>query len=199
MRLFSAVVLGILIALTGCSPADQATPKEKKGPATQSVGKGPISELDLPLVERQLLSEIRLASTKDRPLQIRQMAHSKRVSYVLYSLPNNDGLAVVTKQGPDIRILERYAIRPGDPQSNLVSYATILPGNPWDPDNGVLFGRVYNPYVKSIEAFFRDTTKFRADVTDSRGFIIVRPGTDPRFVQINAIGDGGLWWTKDTR
>jgi hypothetical protein len=136
---------------------------------------------------------------RDRPLKLVQTAHTKKVSYVLYSMPNNDGLAIVSKQGPDVRVLNRIPIVPGDPERKLVSYNTIVAGNPWDPDNGVLFGMVYNPYITHIEAFFRDTTKVKVDVTNPRGFIIVRPGTDTRFVHINALGNGGLWWTQDTR
>ncbi|WP_018131225.1 hypothetical protein [Effusibacillus pohliae] len=195
--LIHCLLVVALIMLPAC--ARQAVPKTG-GPAIQGViGQGPVSELDLPVVERLLADHMKLSADRARSLQIRQTAHTRRVSYVLYSIPNNDGLAVVTKQGGNVRILERIPIPPGDPQDQLVTYNTIIAGNPWDPDNGVLFGTVHNPYIKSIEAYFRDTTKIKADVTQSRGFIIIRPGTDTRFVQINAIGDGGLWWTKDTR
>ncbi|MFC4769050.1 hypothetical protein [Effusibacillus consociatus] len=193
------MLLAGLTVLAGCNNPKQALPKVG-GPAIQGViGEGPISELDLPIVERQLLEGMKIRAAGERPLKIVQTAHTSRVSYVLYSMPNNDGLAVVSKQGPNVRILNRIPIVPGDPNKNLVSYNTIVAGNPWDPDNGVVFGIVYNPYIKTIEAFFRDTTKVKVDVTNPRGFIIIRPGADTRFVQINAIGDGGLWWTQDTR
>ncbi|GAX90632.1 hypothetical protein [Effusibacillus lacus] len=198
-KLFGIGLLVCLIVLGGCNNPPQALPKTG-GPVIKGViGQGPISELDLPSVERQLLDQAGIREDTERPLVIRQTVHTKRVSYVLYSMPNNDGLAVVTKQGNEVKILERIPVPPGDPNMNLVSYNTIIAGNPWDPDNGVLFGMVYNPYITSIETFFRDTSKERIDVTNSRGFIVIRPGTDTRFVQINAIGKGGLWWTKDTR
>jgi hypothetical protein len=186
-----------LLLLVGCVP--QALPKTG-GPKTMSeVNQGPISELDLPVVERQLAGEARAAADTRTAVQIVRTVHSKKVSYVLYRMRNNDGLAVVSKQGPDVRIRERIPVITGDPRSNPITYNAIAAGNRWDPDNGVLFGIVHNPYIKSIEAAFRDTTRVKTDVSQSRGFIFVRPGTDTRFVQISAFGDGGMWWTHDTR
>lgn len=200
VRFLSLILLVLsLSVVTGCNNPKQAAPKAG-GPAIQGVlGAGPISDLDIPEVQRQLAESMRLRPNNDRALRIVQTAHTKKVSYVLYSMPNNDGLAIVSKQGPDVRILNRIPIIPGDPEKRLVSYNTIVAGNPWDPDNGVVFGMVYNSYITGIEAYFRDTTKVKVDVANQHGFIIVRPGTDTRFVQINAIGDGGLWWTEDTR
>lgn len=186
-----------LILLAGCVP--QALPKTG-GPKTMSeVSQGPISELDVPVVERQLAGIAGTAAGTQAAVQIVQMAHTKKVSYVLYRMRNQDGLAVVSKQGPDIRIHERIPVAAGDPRNNLVTYNTIVAGNRWDPDNGVLFGMVHNPYIKSIEAAFRDTTRVKTDIAQSGGFIFIRPGTDTRFVQISAFGEGGMWWTQDTR
>ncbi|BCJ88065.1 LPS-assembly lipoprotein LptE [Effusibacillus dendaii] len=200
MRYVPSLLIGLaMVMLTGCGTPNQTAPKAK-GLNIQAVGEqGPISDSDIPAVEQQLRNDIKIKTLDERPLKITQTAHTKKVSYVLFSMPNNDGLAVVTKQGGSVRILERLPIVSGDPKTNLVSYNTIIAGNRWDPDNGVLFGMVYNPYITGIEAYFRDTTKVKVDVKQSRGFIIVRPGTDTRFVQINAIGEGGLWWTSDSR
>lgn len=196
LRLF---LIGMQITLlVGCSTVPQAFPKT--GPkALSEANQGPISDLDLPVVERQLSGETKATADTRPVIQVAQTVHTQKVSYVLYRMRNNDGLAVVTKQGPNVRILERIPIISGDPRNNLVTYNTIVAGNPWDPDNGVLFGVVHNPYIKTIEAAFRDTTRVKADVSQSKGFIFVRPGTDTRFVQITAFGDGGMWWTHDTR
>lgn len=198
MKVLYRFLIGIqLILLAGCVP--QAMPKSGGPKAMSEVSKGPISELDLPVVERQLLGDSRMATDQRPSVQIVQTVHTNKVSYVLYRMRNNDGLAVVTKQGPDVRVLERIPLPAGDPRNSLVTYNTVVAGNPWDPENGVLFGMVHNPYIKTIEAAFRDTTRVKADVSQSKGFIFIRPGTDTRFVQINAFGDGGMWWTQDTR
>lgn len=198
MRFIFAFLIGMQVfMLVGCVP--QAAPKAG-GPKIQGVlGEGPISDLDIPTLEQKLSADLTLPADKERPLKIAKTAHTKKVSYVLYKMLNNDGLAIVTKQGANVKILERIPILEGDPNRNLVTFNTIVAGNPWDPDNGVLFGTVHNQHIKQVEASFRDATKVTQDVSQSRGFIIIRPGTDTRFVQIRAYSEGGLFWTQDTR
>lgn len=185
----------LILLLAGCNPGQANTSQHSQ---TQILSSQPLGLHDWPAIKRGIAASLKLTASNEDALRLMTQLNSGPISYVLYNYPNHEGLAIATKKRDAITILEPMlpVYKKG---AEMVSFNTITPGNPWDPNNGVIYGVVRNSYITGVQVQYRDATIVNQDVSHTRGFIMVRPNTDPRFVLVNAFGRGGLWWSRDLR
>jgi len=136
-------------------------------------------------------AEVRILST----------ANGLHGTYALYQSPQGLRLCYAfTRTGGHPQVVQPEVIwEPGGSRQELqVGY--ILPGsNRYEQMDGVLFGAANSPYLLSVEVLYRDTYRARRDISHDRGFVLVRPGIDPRHVQIDAFGLlHSNFWTHNT-
>jgi hypothetical protein len=166
----------------------------------QSPVLSPLTRTDLPAFVTALRKTLPYTSDSFTQFRILTMRSTPHLSYILYHLPGHEGLSIACKEQNHIRIVQPLLpLKLTDNENDLVSFRAIPAGTLPENSYGVLYGIVNSPYITQIEARYRDSVVEHADVAHSRGFIFIRKDQDPRFVQINALGKGGLWWTKDTR
>ena len=202
-RLGILVLTAALLCVSGCAP--QATPQKEKGTqilATPADGTKPLGPKDLKTFEVELFRQLSVPAESQQEFRILETKSVENGSYVLYSLPHNDGLAFAGRRDDGSVVLYKahWPLAVTDDRQDLVVVRAVPPNNAVNPPYGVLAGRVYSPFIETIEVNYRDGRKERLDVTNSRGFILVRKSFDPRFVQVRGYGmNGNPYWSLDTR
>lgn len=201
-----AVALMSAVAVSGCAQADgtpvpdRAQVQEIGGPAV--TGTLPLRPGDMRTFEEELFRAMPVAAQARSEFRVLQTQDVAGGTYVLYAVPNNDGLAFAGRRADGSITVHhaRWPMAVTDPAQDLVVVRAIPPNNEINPGYGVLAGRVYNPFIEHIEVNYRDGRKDRLDVSHNRGFIFVRKAFDPRFVQVRAYGtNGNPYWNIDTR
>ncbi|MFD2169431.1 hypothetical protein [Tumebacillus lipolyticus] len=188
--------------LSGCGTKEDA----KSGRAgIQQVTQGatsPLAPNDYPAFTAELFRKVSLPPDTRAQFRILETKNAGTGTYVLYSLPNNDGLAYASRLA-DGRIAihqARWPLASTDPNKDLIVVRAIPPNNGINPPYGVLAGRVFNPFIEYVEINYRDGRTDRIDVSHNRGFIAVRKAFDPRFVQVRGYSTNGTpYWEIDTR
>jgi hypothetical protein len=205
---FHLCLLSALLAagalFAGCS--SNATPKSDRAQVQELNGNKntlPLRPGDMGEFEDELFRLLTIRTpAAQRQFRVLDTKNASTGTYVLYSLPNNDGLAFAGRRA-DGRIVIHQAHWPfvvRDPQHDLVVVRAIPPNNDVNPGYGVVAGRVYNPFIEHIEVNYRDGRKDRVDVTHNRGFIFVRKAFDTRFVQVRGYSmNGNPYWSLDSR
>jgi hypothetical protein len=201
--LMTTLLAGALVMTSGCNNArSQAQGGNVRIQELPAQGLLPLRSTDLKAFQNALFLNLNPPADTRAQFRILATRDAGNGTYVLYQLPNNDGLAFA---GRDARgtITIRKAQWPfvvSDPNQDLVVVQAIPPNNSVNPTYGVLAGRVYNPFIEYIEINYRDGHKEHLDVSHTRGFITVRKGFDPRFVQVRGYGmNGNGYWSIDTR
>jgi hypothetical protein len=198
------LLVAALLFLGGCS--SQASPDaQEKGAhilATPEHGTMPLGPNDLKPFEVELFRQLSVPPDTQKDFRILQTKSVPNGSYVLYALPHNDGLAFAGRRddGSIVMYKAHWPLAVTDEHQDLVVVRAVPPNNAVNPPYGVLAGRVYSPYIETIEVNYRDGRKDRVDVTNTRGFIMVRKSFDPRYVQVRGYGmNGSPYWSLDTR
>ncbi|HEU4962273.1 MAG TPA: hypothetical protein VFV52_00215 [Bacilli bacterium] len=197
----SAVVMAMSSTLVvGCNTVGGGQAKVQSVELTGAAQ--PLSSADLQTFEDELFRQLNVSANQRRDFRILDTANVENGTYILYALPNNDALAFA-QRGKNGRVVireARWTFAVTDDNSDPVVVKAVPPGNAANPKYGILAGRVYNPYIESIEVNYRDGKKMRQDVTHTRGFIFVRKAFDTRFVQVRGYGmNGNPYWSIDTR
>jgi hypothetical protein len=202
--LLTTLLAGALMTMSGCNHARS----QAQGYGDANVqdlpaqGMMPLRSSDMKAFEQALFLAIHPPADTRSQFRVLTTQNAGNGTYVLYQLPNNDGLAFASRDARG-NITIRKAHWPfvvTDPDQDLVVVQAIPPNNSVNPPYGVLAGRVYNPFIEYIEVNYRDGHRERFDVTHTRGFITVRKGFDPRYVQVRGYGmNGNGYWGIDTR
>jgi len=162
----------------------------------------PLLSQDFASFEAELFRSLNISPDLQKQFRILETQDTANGTYVLYSLPNHDGMAFAGRHA-DGRVLlykTHWPLVATDSAQDPVVVRAVPPNNNINPGYGVLAGRVYNPFIETIEVHYRDGHKERVDVSHTRGFLLVRPAFDPRFVAVRGYGtNGNPYWTIDTR
>jgi len=210
------VLAGLVLALTmsvGCGGRNEQFAENQNNATSlgdqanlnarpSALGTQPLRTADTRTFQTELFRHLRVAPDLQREFRVLTTANTPNGSYLLYSLPNNDGVAFAGRQADGKIALYKahYPLTPTDATADPVVVRAIPPNNNINPGYGVLAGRVYNPHIETIEVNYRDGRRERIDVTHTRGFVLVRKGFDTRFVQVRGFGMGGNpYWQIDTR
>ncbi|ARU59683.1 hypothetical protein CBW65_00470 [Tumebacillus avium] len=191
--------------LSGCgqSDAEQAQQAGIQG-ANQhnTAATKALASTDLPAFEHELFRQMDLPADTRRQFRVLETKNTPAGTYVLYSLPRNDGLAFAGRRADgSVAIYQaRWPLAVTDPAKDLIVVRAIPPNNGINAPYGVLAGRVYNPFIEYVEIAYRDGHVDRIDVSHNRGFIAVRKAFDTRFVQVRGYSTNGTpYWEIDTR
>ncbi|PWK13916.1 hypothetical protein [Tumebacillus permanentifrigoris] len=201
-KLLFAALLTVSVALSGCGKNSDV----QQGAKIQQVQNGgltsPLRSTDLKSFEVELFRTLTVPTTSQKDFRILDTKDTPNGTYVLYTIPNNDGLAFAGRRADGSIVLYQahWPLTVSDPSQDLVVVRAIPPNSGINNGYGVLAGRVYNPFIDTIQVDYRDGKTERLDVSHSRGFILVRPGFDSRFVQVRGFGfNGNPYWNVDTR
>lgn len=198
----TTALLASTALLTGCNLTGGGDARvqtlEAEGQAS------PLRSADLQTFEDQLFRQLNTPASLRNEFRILDTADAENGTYILYSLGvnTNDALAFAQRSADGTLTIREpgWKFTPVNSASDPVVVKAVPPGNPANPKYGVLAGRIYNPYIESIEINYRDGHHTRHDVTHTRGFISIRKAFDPRFVQVRAYGmNGNPYWQIDTR
>jgi hypothetical protein len=199
--LLLTTLLSIGSCALGCAP--QAAPDEQaKIQQDTALNTKPLGDKDMKSFEVELLRQLNVPAEAQKQFRILEKTDADNGSFILYALPNHDGLAYAGRRtGGEVVLYEKHwPLAVSDPAKDLVVVRAIPPNNPVKPKYGVLAGRVYSPFIENIEVRYRDGQTDRVDVSHTRGFILVRKAFDPRFVQVRGFGMNGTpYWNIDTR
>ncbi|TCP53714.1 hypothetical protein EV586_10558 [Tumebacillus sp. BK434] len=191
--------------LAGCGQSDAQQAQQAGIQGVKQNGTAATKALtaaDYRAFESELFRQMDLPADTRRQFRILETKDTPGGTYVLYSLPQNDGLAFAGRQGDGkVTIYQaRWPLAVTDPAKDLVVVRAIPPNNGINAPYGVLAGRVYNPFIEYVEIAYRDGHVDRMDVSHNRGFIAVRKAFDTRFVQVRGYSTNGTpYWEIDTR
>lgn len=200
--LLFAALLALTVPSAGCGKTDNV----HEGAKIQEVQNGgrtaPLALNDLKTFEVELFRTLSVPPASQKDFRILDTKSTPIGTYVLYAIPNNDGLAFAGRRpdGSVVLYQAHWPLTVTDKTKDLIVVRAIPPNSGINNGYGVLAGRVYSPYIESVEVNYRDGKKERLDVSHSRGFILVRPGFDSRFVDVRGFSfNGNPFWHIDAR
>ncbi|MBL0386302.1 hypothetical protein JJB07_06495 [Tumebacillus sp. ITR2] len=201
-RLLFAALLTAAVTLSGCGKQNDVHEGAKIQEVQNEGVTSPLRQNDLKTFEVELFRTLSVPTASQKDFRILDTKDTPLGTYVLYSIPNNDGLAFAGRRANgSVHLYQaHWPLTVTDPAQDLVVVRAIPPNSGINNGYGVLAGRVYNPFIETIEVNYRDGKKERLDVSHSRGFILVRPGFDSRFVQVRGFSfNGNPYWNIDAR
>ncbi|KEO81068.1 hypothetical protein [Tumebacillus flagellatus] len=201
-RLLLSALLLATVALTGCGKNDNVNEGARIQEAQNGRTTSPLQQTDLQTFEVELFRTLSVPTDSQKDFRILDTQDTPLGTYVLYSIPNHDGLAFAGRRADgSVQLYQaHWPMTVTDPAQDLVVCRAIPPNSGINNGYGVLAGRVYNPFIETIEVNYRDGKRERLDVSHSRGFLLVRPGFDSRFVQVRGFGfNGNPYWNLDAR
>jgi hypothetical protein len=201
--LLCTALLAVSVALSGCGQNDASSKGEARIQTLPNGGATtPLRSTDLKSFEVELFRTLTVPTASQKDFRILDTKDTPTGTYVLYTIPNHDGAAFAGRRSDGSIVLYQahWPLTQTDANHDLVVVRAIPPNSGINNGYGVLAGRVYNPFIETIEVNYRDGKRERLDVSHSRGFLLVRQGFDPRFVQVRGFGfNGNPYWNIDTR
>ncbi|ASS74554.1 hypothetical protein CIG75_05780 [Tumebacillus algifaecis] len=203
MALFTCSALFAASALlSGCGKSDASQSGRAGIQQVDTAATTSLRKSDYKAFQEKLFQQLNLPADTKNQFRILETKNSAAGTYVLYSLPRNDGLAFAGRQADGSIVVHqaRWPLAVTDPSQDLIVVRAIPPNNGINAPYGVLAGRVHNPFIETVEINYRDGHRERIDVSHKRGFIAVRKAFDTRFVQVRGYSTNGTpYWEIDTR